>query len=149
MPRSREEEISRNTSMFHFLLLNYLLLRCGWRVIKFTISWFLTLQMLHTKFGQDWTSSYWEDVITRRTTHDDRGSFTLAWQCKPYCENALFLEKYLDLYSEAWVRQTLYILINNVQRTVYQNCKFHDPQSRGFCARAWSYKSCSENALFL
>ena len=28
-------------------------------------------------------------------------------------------------------------------------CKFHDPRDRGFCARAWPYKSYSENALFL
>ena len=53
MPRSKEEDISRNTSMFHFFLFNYLLLRFGWRVIKFTIPCLLTLQMLHTKFGQD------------------------------------------------------------------------------------------------
>ena len=32
----------------------------------------LPLHMLHTKFGQDWPSSSWEDVNGRRTTHDDR-----------------------------------------------------------------------------
>ena len=32
---------------------------------------------------------------------------------------------------------------------VYQNCKFHEPWGRGSCARAWLYKSYSENALFL
>ena len=32
---------------------------------------------------------------------------------------------------------------------MYQNCKYHDPWGRGSCARAWPYKSYSENALFL
>ena len=35
------------------------------------------------------------------------------------------------------------------QGRVYQNCKFHDPRGRGYCARAWPYESYSENALFL
>ena len=30
-----------------------------------------------------------------------------------------------------------------------QNCIFYDPQGKGSCARAWTYKSCGENALFL
>ena len=29
-----------------------------------------------------------------------------------------------------------------------KNCKFHEPRGRGSCARAWLYKSYSENALF-
>ena len=30
-----------------------------------------------------------------------------------------------------------------------ENCKLHDPRIGFFCARAWPYKSYSENALFL
>ena len=29
---------------------------------------------------------------------------------------------------------------NDDQRRVYQNCKFHDPQDRGSCTRAWQYE---------
>ena len=36
---------------------------------------------------------------------------------------------------------------NDDTGSVFQNCKFHDPRGRGFCARAWTYKSYSENAL--
>ena len=28
---------------------------------------------------------------------------------------------------------------NDDKERAYQNCKFHDPQSRGSCARAWPY----------
>ena len=50
----------------------------GWGVMNFTISCLLTLQMLHTKFGKDWSSSFSEeDVKGRRTTHDD-GSQPIA-----------------------------------------------------------------------
>ena len=37
---------------------------------------------------------------------------------------------------------------NDDQGRVYQNCNFHDPRGRGFCARVWPYKSFSESALF-
>ena len=40
--------------------------------MKFTISCLLTRQMLHTKFGLDCPSIYWEDVNARRTTNDGR-----------------------------------------------------------------------------
>ena len=30
---------------------------------------------------------------------------------------------------------------NDSQGRVYQNCNFHDPRGRGFCARVWLYKS--------
>ena len=46
----------RNTSILHFLPQNYL--PFGWGIMKFTISCLLTLQMLHTKFGQDWPSIF-------------------------------------------------------------------------------------------
>ena len=38
---------------------------------------------------------------------------------------------------------------NDDEGGVYQNCKFHDPWDRGSSARAWLYKSYSENALYL
>ena len=42
-------------------------------VMKFTISCVLTLQMLHIKFGYNWTSGSWqEDVIARLVMDDDR-----------------------------------------------------------------------------
>ena len=47
-----------------------------------------------------------------------------------------------------WVDQTNLVCSNDDQGRVYQNCKFHDPWGRGSCARAWSYKSYSETALF-
>ena len=37
---------------------------------------------------------------------------------------------------------------NYKQRGVFRYCKFHDPRSRGLCARPWPYNSYSENALF-
>ena len=40
--------------------------------MKFTISCFLTLQMLHTIFGKDWpSSSREEDINGRRASQDD------------------------------------------------------------------------------
>ena len=30
----------------------------------------------------------------------------------------------------------------------YQNCNYHDPGGRVFCARVWPYKSYSENTFF-
>ena len=51
----------------------------GREVMKFTISCRLTLQMLHTKFAQNWPSSSWEeDVNGWRTTHDD-GNRSPEW----------------------------------------------------------------------
>ena len=47
------------------------------------------------------------------------------------------------------IDQTKQVCGNDEQGRVYQNCKFHDPLGRGSCARAWSYKSYSEYALFL
>ena len=70
MPGSIEEDFLRNTSILNFLPQNYL--PFGWGVMKFTISCLLTLQMLHTKFGKDWPSSFWgEDVNAQPTTDDD------------------------------------------------------------------------------
>ena len=47
------------------------------------------------------------------------------------------------------IDQTNQVCSNDDQGRVYQNCKFHDPRGRGSYARAWPYKSFSENALFL
>ena len=47
------------------------------------------------------------------------------------------------------IDQTNQVCSNDDQGRVYQNCKFHDPRGRGSCARAWPYKSYSENELFL
>ena len=47
------------------------------------------------------------------------------------------------------IDQSNQVCSNDDQGRVYQNCKFHDPRGRGSCARAWTYKSYSENALFL
>ena len=66
----------------------------GVRVMKFTISWLLSLQMLHTKFGKDWLSNSWEkNVNGRRTTedgwrrtptHSNRSPEWLRWPKKNY-----------------------------------------------------------------
>ena len=70
MPGSREEDFLRNIAILHFLPQNYLPFGLG--VMKFTISGLLPLMMLHTKFGKDWPSSFWEeDVNAWRTTDDD------------------------------------------------------------------------------
>ena len=47
------------------------------------------------------------------------------------------------------IYHTNQIYSNNDEGRVYQNCTFHDPRGRGSYARAWPYKSYSENALFL
>ena len=82
MPLSRdsEEDYFKNTSILHFSPQKYLPLGLG--VMKFTSSCLLTLQMLHTKFGKDWPSSFW-DVNGRRTTHyDNRSPEWLRWPKK-------------------------------------------------------------------
>ena len=71
MPLSREEDFVRNTSVLHFLPQNYLPLGVG--VMKFIISFLLTLQMLHTKFDQDWHSSSGEEDVNAQHTTDDNG----------------------------------------------------------------------------
>ena len=71
MPGSIEEDFLRNTSILHILPQNYLPLGVG--VMKFIISFLLTLQMLHTKFDQDWHSNSREEdgnAHERRTTMD-------------------------------------------------------------------------------
>ena len=53
----------------------------GVGVMKFTISCHLTLQLLHTKLGWDWPSSFWEeDFNARRTpTCSNRSPEWLMW----------------------------------------------------------------------
>ena len=58
----------RNTSILHFFTPK--LLPLGVRAMKFTLSCLLTLHLLHTKFGQSWPGSSWEDVNTRCKTPD-------------------------------------------------------------------------------
>ena len=36
-----------------------------------------------------------------------------------------------------------------IMEEFHQNCKFHDPQGRGYFATSWPYKSYSENVLYL
>ena len=76
-----------------------------------------------------------------------RGSCARVWPYKSYSENALFLLKSSSLLPG--IGQTNQVCSNDDQGEIYQNCKFHDPLGRGSCARAWPYKSYSENALFL
>ena len=54
-----------------------------------------------------------------------------------------------SIFSTPRHRSNKLVFSNDDQGRVFQNCKFHDPQGRGFCARVWPYKSYSENALFL
>ena len=70
MPGSKKDDFFINTAVLHFLPQNFLPI---WRgVVKLKISSFITLQMLHAKFGKDWPSTSWEeDVNARRTTDDD------------------------------------------------------------------------------
>ena len=58
-----------------------------------------------------------------------------------FCKNII-------LYSRANNRQTKYIGILTKEGST-KNCKFHDPQGRDTCARAWPNKSYCENTLFL
>ena len=75
MPLSTEEDSLRKTPiLFYFLSKNYFPLGVG--VMKFTMSCLFTVQILHTKFGQDWLSSSWEDVNARRTRQDARRATT-------------------------------------------------------------------------
>ena len=46
------------------------------------------------------------------------------------------------------IDQTNQVCNNDDQGRKYQNCNFHDLWDRHSCARMWSYKSYSENALF-
>ena len=59
---------------FTFLPQNYLSL--GWGVVTFTISCLLPLQMLHTKFGQDWPSGFWEEYVNGWPTLHDGWQWT-------------------------------------------------------------------------
>ena len=59
----------------------------------------------------------------------------------------VFLKK--SSYLLPGIDQTNQVCSDEDQGRVYQNCKFHDPRDRGYCARAWPYKSYSKNALFL
>ena len=58
--------------------------------MKFTISCLLTLQMSHTKFGEDWPSSFRDEDVNERRTTDD----ALRWT--PTDSNKVFfrLKKY-------------------------------------------------------
>ena len=47
------------------------------------------------------------------------------------------------------IDQTNQVCSNDDQGRVYQYCKLHDPRGRGSCARAWSYRTNSETALYL
>ena len=79
------------------------------------------------------------------------GAGVLALECghiiKSYSENAyFFFKKSFSLLPG--IDQTNLVYSNDDHGKVHQNCKFHDPRGRGSCARAWPYKSYSENALF-
>ena len=52
--------------------------------MKFTICYLLTLQILHTKFGRDWPSSFWADVNTwwLMPTHSNVLHELLRWPRK-------------------------------------------------------------------
>ena len=58
-----------------------------------------------------------------------------------------FFKKPSSLFQS--IDQTNQVCSNDDKGSDYQNCKFHDPWVNGSCARVWSYKSYSENALFL
>ena len=47
------------------------------------------------------------------------------------------------------IHHTNYVYRHDDQGRVYQNYKFHDPWDRGSLARAWPYKSYSENTFLL
>ena len=79
--------------------------------------------------------------------HDPGASCARAWSYNLNTENVLYLQQFSSLLPG--IGQTNQICSNDDQERVNQNCKFRDPRSRGSCARAWPYKSYSENALFL
>ena len=62
------------------------------------------------------------------------------------CINALFLQKY-SIFPE--IDETIKVYENDDQGRIYRNCQLHDPLGRDCCAMVWSYKSYSENALYL
>ena len=64
-----------------------------------------------------------------------------------YSRNALFLIKTSSLLMG--IDQTNWVYSNDNEGRVYQNCKFHDPRGKDSCARAWPYKSYSENAFII
>ena len=77
--------------------------------------------------------------------HDPRGksSCARAWPYKAYSKIALF---FFNIFSQAWFRQTQYIvIITNEKSTKIVN--FNDLRARVSCARAWTYKSYSENKV--
>ena len=80
------------STIFHFLLQNYLPLEWGWGVMNFTISCLLTIQMLHTKFCKDWLSS--SSKRCYRTTDDARPEW-LRW---PKNKNLSFFRIFLKMY---------------------------------------------------
>ena len=53
---------------------------------------------------------------------------------------------FFNIFSQAWFRQTQYIvIITNEKSTKIVN--FNDLRARVSCARAWTYKSYSENKV--
>ena len=81
MPRIREESFLGNTSILHILPQNDLPWGCG--VMKCSISYLLTLQMLYTKFGQNWPSSSQEEDFNGRRhltpSHSNRSPKSLSY----------------------------------------------------------------------
>ena len=51
------------------------------------------------------------------------------------CKIDVFLKKNSSLPQD--IDQTNLVYSNDDQGRVYQNCNFHDPPSKGSCARAW------------
>ena len=77
------------------------------------------------------------------------GIFVLWHGHISYIVKIHYIFKNILLCSRAEIRQTEGIVTNDDQGRVYQNFTFHNYQGWGSCARAWLYKSYSENALFL
>ena len=76
------------------------------------------------------------------------GVLVIGWGHISHIVKIHYFFKNLLLHSRAYIRLTKYKVMMTKKR-VYKNCNFHDPWSRGSCARVWPYKSYSENALFL
>ena len=77
--------------------------------------------------------------------HDLPPKGEVIWGKK--CKIAVILNKSSSLLQRT--DHTNEVCSNEDHGRVYQNSKCYDPLCRGSCARAWPYKSYSENALFL
>ena len=67
---------------------------------------------------------------------------------KLYSEDIFYIYIYIFFYSTLSTDQINWVYSNGNQGRFFQNWKLHNPQEKGFCARAWPYKSYSDMTYF-